>query len=158
MLSKCTKCNSLPGHPAGDTFYVIEEGTFTVFDDTLGELARISKGSCFGELALLRQDARAASVRALTDALVLACHRDDFIQKLGSLAVIRHMWRFEALRKVGVVGRMGTVPAAAFLVPGKLRGTAGVCLTAGVTCSAAAAVAQQLTKPAAGCRFPCWPH
>ena len=87
--------------PAGDTFYVIEEGTFTVFDDTRGELARISKGSCFGELALLRQDARAASVRTLTDALVLACHRDDFIQKLGSLADIRHMWRFEALRKVG---------------------------------------------------------
>lgn len=40
-------------------------------------------------------------MRALTDALVLACHRDDFIQKLGNLADIRHMWRFEALRKVG---------------------------------------------------------
>ena len=41
--------------PAGDMFYVIEEGSFTVFNEAQQELARITKGSCFGELALLRQ-------------------------------------------------------------------------------------------------------
>ncbi len=45
------------------------------------------------------QDPRAASVRALTDGVLLALHRDDFNKLLGSLSHIRHMWRFEALRK-----------------------------------------------------------
>lgn len=36
-------------------FYVIEDGTFTIFKVEGQELARVSKGSCFGELALLRQ-------------------------------------------------------------------------------------------------------
>ena len=40
---------------AGDVFYVIEDGTFTIFKVEGQELARVSKGSCFGELALLRQ-------------------------------------------------------------------------------------------------------
>ena len=39
----------------GDVFYVVEEGSFTIYDDDENELARVGKGSCFGELALLRQ-------------------------------------------------------------------------------------------------------
>jgi CRP-like cAMP-binding protein len=38
-------------------------------------------------------------VRALTDGVLLALHREDFNKLLGSLSHIRHMWRFEALRK-----------------------------------------------------------
>ena len=34
---------------------MIEEGTFTIFDNSGQELARVGKGSCFGELALLRE-------------------------------------------------------------------------------------------------------
>ena len=45
------------------------------------------------------QDVRAANVKALTDGSLLALHRDDFDALLGSLSHIRHMWRFEALRK-----------------------------------------------------------
>ena len=41
---------------AGDQFYVIEDGSFTIYNERDGaELARVGKGSCFGELALLRQ-------------------------------------------------------------------------------------------------------
>ena len=40
---------------AGDVFYVVEEGNFTIYDDDENELARVGKGTCFGELALLRQ-------------------------------------------------------------------------------------------------------
>ena len=57
------------GEP-GDEFYIIEEGTFSIFDDKKTELARVGKGSCFGELALIKQDVRAANVVALTDAKV----------------------------------------------------------------------------------------
>ena len=36
-------------------FYVIQEGNFTIYNDQGQELARVGKGSCFGELALLRK-------------------------------------------------------------------------------------------------------
>ena len=49
------------------------------------------------------QEARAASVRALTAGVLLALHRDDFNKLLGSLSHIRHMWRFEALRKARLI-------------------------------------------------------
>lgn len=53
---------------AGDVFYVVEEGSFTIYDDDENELARVGKGSCFGELALLRQVST-----ALTDTQREAC-------------------------------------------------------------------------------------
>jgi hypothetical protein len=43
-------------------------------------------------------------VHATTAAKVLVCTRADFDTHLGSLAEIRSMWRFEALRKVGRAG------------------------------------------------------
>ncbi len=52
------------------------------------------------------QDVRAANVKALTDGALLALHRDDFNTLLGSLTHIRHMWRFEALRKVSTLLRI----------------------------------------------------
>ena len=52
------------------------------------------------------QDVRAANVKALTDGALLALHRDDFNTLLGSLTHIRHMWRFEALRKVSTLLRV----------------------------------------------------
>ncbi|KAL0041624.1 hypothetical protein WJX79_009879 [Trebouxia sp. C0005] len=93
------------GEP-GDVFYVVEEGNFTIYDDDENELARVGKGSCFGELALLRQDVRAANVRALSDSLVLTCHRDDFQTHLGRLTDIRRLWRFKALRKVPLLASL----------------------------------------------------
>ena len=43
---------------AGDVFYVIQDGMFTIYNDEGQELARVGKGSCFGELALLRKARR----------------------------------------------------------------------------------------------------
>ena len=34
---------------------MIQEGNFTIYNDQGQELARVGKGSCFGELALLRK-------------------------------------------------------------------------------------------------------
>jgi len=48
----------------GDTFYVIEDGVFTCYRNDGTDLALISKGSCFGELALLRNELRACNVAA----------------------------------------------------------------------------------------------
>ncbi|GMH33824.1 hypothetical protein BSKO_01658 [Bryopsis sp. KO-2023] len=90
----------------GDTFFIIEEGLFSVFDENRTELARVGKGSCFGELALLRREKRAANVSALTDSKCLTLHRDAFDAMLGSLLQIQHVWRFEALRRVPILAQL----------------------------------------------------
>jgi hypothetical protein len=41
---------------------VVEDGEFVIFDDDATEFVRLFKGSCFGELALLREDIRTVSI------------------------------------------------------------------------------------------------
>jgi CRP-like cAMP-binding protein len=48
----------------GDSFYIIEEGTFTCYLDDGTKLALVDRGSCFGELALLQNEKRACNVAA----------------------------------------------------------------------------------------------
>ena len=59
----------------------------------------------------------AATVRATTPAKVLCCTRADFDHHLGSLAEIRNMWRFEALRKVGGLLASSPMQRARHIVP-----------------------------------------
>jgi MFS family permease len=58
---------------AGDRFYVVEDGELLVAGATL------SRGDSFGEIALLRDVPRTATVTAVGDAQLLALHRDDFL-------------------------------------------------------------------------------
>lgn len=62
----------------GDAFYVIESGRLEVTqqDSVLRELG---PGDWFGELALLRDVPRTASVRALTEVSVMALERGPFL-------------------------------------------------------------------------------
>ena len=74
-----------PGHIAihqgdrGDAYYVIEHGRFQV--DVDGRPARVldKPGEGFGEIALLRDVPRTATVTALDEAVVLVVRRDDFL-------------------------------------------------------------------------------
>jgi MFS family permease len=69
----------------GDTFYVIAEGLLAV---TSGgrRLGDLTVGDFFGEIALVRDVARTATVEAQTDATLLAVHRLDFLSAiLGTL-------------------------------------------------------------------------
>ena len=84
----------------GDSFYVVQEGLLSVTDSSGNELARCGKGQCFGELALLRSEPRAATVTAVHPSRALACTKEVFDAQLGSLYEIRNMWRYEALSKV----------------------------------------------------------
>lgn len=54
----------------GDKFYAIEVGVFSCFEDDGTEVARVGRGSCFGERALIKRECRALNVMALTDAKV----------------------------------------------------------------------------------------
>ena len=68
------------GHD-GDNFYVVESGTFNVFVNSDGGdrlVATRSKGESFGELALMYNSPRSASVKAMAPCKVWAVDRFMF--------------------------------------------------------------------------------
>jgi CRP-like cAMP-binding protein len=68
-----------------DTFYVIVDGSLEVSSD--GRLLRtLGPGDFFGEIALLRDVTRTATVSAATDSVLLVIRRMDFLSAvLGNL-------------------------------------------------------------------------
>jgi predicted MFS family arabinose efflux permease len=74
---------------AGDRYYLVAEGTLEV---TVGGEARreLGPGSSFGEIALLRDVPRTATVRTLTNCRLLALERDVFLRAVtGSRRSVR---------------------------------------------------------------------
>ena len=71
----------------GDIFYIIEEGEATAFgskDSKIPEM-NYTKGGYFGELALLRDQPRAANVKAKTDVKLLSLDRNSFKRVMGPI-------------------------------------------------------------------------
>ena len=86
----------------GDHFYIVAEGELEIVVD--GEIARVNgPGDYFGEIALLRDVPRTATVRARSDAELLALDRDDFIA-----AVTGHAASEEAADAV-IASRLGSI-------------------------------------------------
>jgi uncharacterized protein YhbP (UPF0306 family) len=68
------------GAPA-DKFFIVEEGEIELVreDDGKSEtIATLGPGGFFGDVAILREGARAASARAVSGTTLLAMERDDF--------------------------------------------------------------------------------
>jgi putative ABC transport system ATP-binding protein len=82
----------------GDKFYIIRQGKVDVMIETMGKadtVATLEAGAFFGELALLRKEPRAATVRAVEDVELLTLSKElfmDIVQKSASFE--------EQLRKV----------------------------------------------------------
>jgi len=66
----------------GDCFYVITEGRFDVMSSH-GRFPPLAEGDVFGEIALLHDVPRTATVTARTDSTVLALDRDSFLSAVG---------------------------------------------------------------------------
>jgi hypothetical protein len=68
----------------GDRFYVIERGSFEV-DADARRIAELGEGDHFGEIALLEDVPRTATVRARTDGAVWALDQEEFLATVTGL-------------------------------------------------------------------------
>lgn len=84
----------------GNHFYLVESGQVSVHKNQPqsgrraslisdeNKVTTVGAGGYFGELALINEDVRAASIKAVTDCHLLTLSRVDFVQHLGSLTEI----------------------------------------------------------------------
>ena len=92
-IENLARRSSVENHPAGaelirqgdpgDKFYVIDEGTVDVLTDG-NLLARDAAGDCVGEIALLRDQPRTATVRATAPLRVVVLERSDFLEGVSA--------------------------------------------------------------------------
>ncbi len=76
----------------GDYFYIIVQGKVEVFNTAQGKenrIAQLSEGEYFGEMALLNQRSRLATVRCLTSVDVLALKKTDFGILIANFAELK---------------------------------------------------------------------
>jgi CRP-like cAMP-binding protein len=70
------------GEP-GDRFYVVADGELDVLEDGR-RVSELGRGDAFGEIALLHQRPRTASVRARSNSSLYALERDDFLAAVAA--------------------------------------------------------------------------
>jgi CRP-like cAMP-binding protein len=88
---------------AGDRFYIVAEGEIEVSQDGR-VLSELGSGGYFGEIALLRDMPRTATVIARTPVVLYALDRDDFLA-----AVTGHPQSAEAAESVVASRLVGPV-------------------------------------------------
>jgi MFS family permease len=88
----------------GDRFYIVEDGELEVVADRLHVTARA--GDYFGEIALLRDVPRTATVRAIVDSRLYALEREDFVA-----AVTGHSGALAAGEAIAAERLAGGAPA-----------------------------------------------
>jgi len=96
---------------SGDNFYIVESGTLEIYiKDSTGEPKRVgnvllSAGMAFGELALMYNTPRAASIKASSDCVLWQIDRNSY---RGIVVYYKHMRNkqyMEFLREVEIKGK-----------------------------------------------------
>lgn len=83
-----------------DRFYIIESGEVEVTDDGV-VLRTEGPGEVFGEIGLLRDVPRTATVTALTDVSLLTLSREDFLSLVADESAVRSVAADLAARRLG---------------------------------------------------------
>jgi len=84
----------------GDCYYAVADGELAIARDGR-RLQTVSRGDGFGEIALVRDVPRQASVTAVTDALLYALHKELFIQTITGHATAASVTRTVIARHLG---------------------------------------------------------
>jgi hypothetical protein len=95
---------------AGDRFFIVAEGDVEVSEDGR-VIAELGTGDYFGEISLIRDVPRTATVTAKTPVVLYALDRDDFLA-----AVTSHAPSAEAAEEV-VSSRLAGIPVAGARLP-----------------------------------------
>ncbi|MFL5318613.1 MAG: cyclic nucleotide-binding domain-containing protein, partial [Myxococcaceae bacterium] len=86
----------------GDDFFLVSEGSLEVLDPEGQTVATLGPGDHFGEVALLRDVPRTATVRAMAGSLILALNKQAFLSAIASdLALSSRIEAFAAERAEG---------------------------------------------------------
>jgi NADH dehydrogenase len=92
----------------GDWLYVVVDGEVEVLRHVPGEgdlvLRRLGRGECFGEIALVSDAPRSATVRTCTPVNVLAVDREAFQALFGNLPPLRSFFEGLIEKRLGPVG------------------------------------------------------
>jgi MFS family permease len=86
----------------GDRFYVIESGSLAATFEGR-PLSTMGPGECFGEIALLRDVPRTATVTAVEDSVLQAVERDDFLAAMSGDRDLRGRTESLAARRIATV-------------------------------------------------------
>ncbi len=86
---------------AGEGFYLLESGEAEAFKaGTQGPVKHYTKGDYFGELALLNDAPRAASVVSKTEVKVATLGKDGFQRLLGPVESIMRRTKYEGVEEI----------------------------------------------------------
>ena len=78
----------------GDSLYLIAEGELEVLKDETQILTLDPSDTCVGEMALIDDEPRSATIRALTEAKLLRITREDFYPAMArDFSIVRGMFR-----------------------------------------------------------------
>jgi hypothetical protein len=86
----------------GDRFYVIESGSLAATFQGR-PLSTMGPGECFGEIALLRDVPRTATVTAVEDSVLQALERDDFLAAMSGDRDLMSRTESLAARRIATV-------------------------------------------------------
>jgi cAMP-dependent protein kinase regulator len=86
---------------AGEAFYLLESGEAEAYKNgTENSVKHYTKGDYFGELALLNDAPRAASVISKTEVKVATLGKDGFQRLLGPVESIMRRTRYEGVEEI----------------------------------------------------------
>ena len=83
----------------GDIMYIIKRGTVEVIRDK-AIIAELSDNSFFGEMALVSEEPRNATITTKTEVEVLTLNKEDFKQLLAKNSNIASIVSYEVIKRI----------------------------------------------------------